>query len=197
VFGFVMALSETDLVVVLGPFLPAELARNMVRRAFLHCNASGDISDERDVERVIDAMMIGINLFIATPDRARVRAAVQGLAGPALEVVARSLEIRGPTDALAARTEGRTIAVKLGARSLIAQKVSTVIGALAQVLLKHCGGGVIDIEGNRKDPKHLLVGARSETETLPAVEKNGLASVRDTVDRFAATRDRIEVHIYV
>jgi hypothetical protein len=194
-----MPVSERDLVSMLDT-LPPELAQNMVRRAFLYCKVGGEVAEDDEVDRLVDTILIGINLFIEPSERPRIKAVLRKLTGPSLADFARVVPIRSAADALEARTQGRAIAQKLGARSLVAQRVSTVIGTLAGVLLVQGAAGTIEIRGTRTEPRVVIVAA-----IHPSIDCDGasrtLTEVRETVDRFEVTTGdhgaRIEVQIYV
>jgi anti-sigma regulatory factor (Ser/Thr protein kinase) len=207
-----MAVASTSILAVLHAYVPAELAENMLRRALGRAGVGGESVEDDAVDRVFDAVQIGINLFIEPSRRARASAELRELVGIAPETYLATVPVQTAVDVLDARTRGREIASRLGARSLIAQRVSSVISELGAVLLELSGTGTMELRGVRTEPRLTIVTAGKfslSIEELDALARDtarrsrgmGLAAVRRTVDRFHLKSDgaqtAIETQIFV
>jgi serine/threonine-protein kinase RsbT len=207
-----MAVARADLLGVLHAYVPAELAENLLRRALGRCGVEGASIADDQIDRVVDAVAIGINLFIEPSLRSSANAELRRLVGAATETYLARVEVATEADVLRARAAGRTIALRLGARSLIAQRVSNVINELSRAVIEYAERGHLEVRGVRTEPRVTIVSAGDFAHRLDELRAEidsdephgwgmGLSAVRRCVDRFGVVSDgrsvRIEAHVFV
>lgn len=207
-----MPLLQSDLLSVLHRYVPAEFAANMVERAFARCGIEGTTVPEDDLDRLLDAVQIGIHLFVEPAQQRAIKADLERVTGVGPAAYEARETIASPSDVFTARAEARRVALRLGARSLIAQRVSSVISELGQNVLLHARNGSLEIRGQRSEPRVIVVIAQDEGPGIADLQSVlratrgpgyglGLAGIKKTVDRFQIQSTprgtRVEAHVFV
>lgn len=167
--------------------------------------------EAHEVPRLIDAMQLGVRLFVDPGQRDELEAALRQLAGRrAPTSTTERIPVKDEDDLLRARAIARQLAREMGARSLIVQKVSSAVSELGQNALLHAGGGVVEVSTRLEPPRSIVIVVSDEGPGIPNIERAlgvrpkattglGLAGIRRGVDRFeiksGVRGTRVEVEI--
>jgi serine/threonine-protein kinase RsbT len=128
---------------ILGRFVSAINATGMLRRAMREANLQSEQLTEQDLPRLVRALEVGINLFVADDRRAEVLEELQRFAGRVH--TPRTITIASEQDVAEARTLARRLCEDLGARSLDSQKVATAVSELTRNILIYAGSGRVEL----------------------------------------------------
>jgi serine/threonine-protein kinase RsbT len=181
---------------VLGRYLSTINANNVLARA-LRDSRLGGVTGPDDVRRIQPALERGLRLFLP---HSSVGAALTELArefaGP--PPTARTIYISVENDVSVARVTVRDMCEQLGARSVVMQKVATVVSELARNIFMYTPGGTIELEPvTDTRPPRLTVRAIDRGTGIANLEEvlagryksrtglgHGLLGTKRLVDRF-------------
>ncbi|RYE82060.1 MAG: hypothetical protein EOO75_21265, partial [Myxococcales bacterium] len=172
---------DERLLQVLGRYVSRITATGLLENARREPEVAALAGTEEGFARLADRLALGVKLFTDEATRARVRQDLAMMRGAPIRPVGSSvrqpapaparaeigdrttrLDIRTEADLAEARAVARDLCVRLSARSLVLQRVATIVGELARNMLSYAGGGQLTI-GFRTAPRPLITIRAADT----------------------------------
>jgi serine/threonine-protein kinase RsbT len=138
---------ELELLEILSDYVSRINARSLIARAVAR-SGRGNTLDAGSLRAVLARIETGLSLFAEPKKRdelgQRLRTFEERHAGASVE--AETIPVSEESDIVVARTKARILCDALGARSVTAHKVATVVSELARNIVSYTDGGSIGFE---------------------------------------------------
>jgi serine/threonine-protein kinase RsbT len=185
----------------------------VLQRALREACVPVHLLDADTLGQVTPCLERGIKLFVSPERQAKLRSELADLAARARETPAPvSIAIRIEADISDARLVARKICSELGTRSIVTQKVTTIVSELARNIVSYTSGGAIDFVALPTTPARLRIcasdngpGIRHMDDILAGRYKSktglgkGLLGVKRLSDVFSvqtgSTGTRVELEV--
>jgi serine/threonine-protein kinase RsbT len=145
-----------EVIRILEPYLSPPNARALLRKALKERNLPVEKFTRADLKLIAPQLQSGLRLFLGKNEAER---AVQELTelGGISSVRALSFKIAGEADISNARSAARRICDDMGARSLVTQKVTTIVSELARNIVSYTSGGTVEIDPVTTGSRRMII----------------------------------------
>ena len=156
---------------VLARHLSGINAQNVLTRAIRDARLLGASLTAADVRRMQPAIERGLRLFLPAATVADVIAELDRTFLPSEPPRAQLIPIKTEGDVSEARLAARGLCELLGARRVVAQKVSTVVSELARNIYMYTPGGTVELVPTAGARPRLLVRAIDQGAGIPNLDE--------------------------
>jgi serine/threonine-protein kinase RsbT len=129
--------------------------------------------EQLTLERVPELMAYidrGVRLFVAPDRQATVRREIEALANRTHRPESKRVVILKEDDISVARTAARHLCELVGSRSLVVQKVTTVVSELARNIVNYTPGGAIELSIVETSPQQMSIVAEDNGSGISNLE---------------------------
>ena len=156
---------------VLGRHLSSINAQNVLARAGRDTRIVAATLTPADVRRMQPAIERSLRLFLPAATVAELIGELERAFVPAEPPRAQLIPIRTEADVSDARIAARSLCEQLGARRVVAQKVSTVVSELARNIYMYTSGGTIELVPAAGAKPRLTIRAIDEGAGIPNLDQ--------------------------
>jgi serine/threonine-protein kinase RsbT len=204
------------LLVTFQRYLSLVTTEALLRRALADTGLSADHLSARDLSLLGPHLDRGIRLFVVVERQEQLRREITRLGGGAPEELPppQAFSVRAERDISEVRLAVRAMCAALNARSLVVQKIATIVSELARNIVSYTPGGTIELSVLDTSPRRLHVRATDSGSGIRDVALvlsgnyrsttglgKGLLGVKRLADRFdvqtGASGTRVEVELSV
>jgi serine/threonine-protein kinase RsbT len=162
---------HTALVDILARHVSPIIARSILNRALQeHGMTSAGLSRE-DVQALAPRLESAARLFIEPAQLDMLGHAMNALAGARLVRNPLILKVKTERDLADALAETRRLCQSWRVKSIVQQRIATVVSELARNMVSYTPGGVIELVPVEANPPKLLVRARDSGSGIPNLEE--------------------------
>jgi serine/threonine-protein kinase RsbT len=152
------------LVAMLQRYVSSVTTETMVNRALHDAGLTADELSARNLEKVTPHLERGIRLFVAAERQGELRDELLQLGGglaasSSSPPSAHTIPIKIERDISDARLTARELCIAAGSRSLIVQKVATIVSELARNIASYTPGGQIELAVLEGTPRRIQIRA--------------------------------------
>jgi len=166
-----MSAAQDRMVAVLGKYLSAINAQNVLSRALRDARLTGATLTVDDARRLQQPLERGLRLFLPLGTVAEILVELSRAFAPTEPPKVQLLEIRTENDISEARVAARLVCETLGARRIVVQKVATIVSELARNAFMYAGGGQLELVPSTRPRARLLVRAVDRGPGIPNLEE--------------------------
>ena len=161
-----------EVIQILEPYLSPPNARALLRRALQERNLTPERFTRADLKVIVPQLRSGLRLFLGKTEseRALRELTEHGGNGRPSSVRPMTFKIVSEADISSARSAARRLCEEMGARSLVTQKVTTIVSELARNIVSYTKGGSVEIEPVAGGNRRVLVRAVDQGPGIPHLE---------------------------
>jgi serine/threonine-protein kinase RsbT len=139
-----MATARDKLLHALTSHLSSAHAQSILARALRKSGMSQRALQDRDLPELIPHVVRAASLFVRPDDRDKLEATLRWLTRSEA-IPAQTIPVTSEPDIVVARSRARQMCAELGAGTMTAQKVATVVSELARNIVLYTSGGQIEL----------------------------------------------------